>query len=103
MMTSKPVTRDQIIPVENNESDSSNSESLVEGIIGIKNYVPESPKKKDFLPWHRPRKQYVREMQWCREIIEMVDEVLPENNVLKYLGLPGDDLLDLRYFHEKIW
>ena len=102
MMTSKPVIKNESIPAENNDSESSTEESLAEGIIGVKNYIPESPKKKNFLPWHRPRKQYVREVQWCQEILKMVDEVLPENNILKYLGLPGDDLLDLRYFHEQI-
>ena len=78
------------------------TESLSDDIIGVSEYSAEVPQKKEFLPWHRPRKQFVREMQWCDEIIKLVDEVLPENNILKYLGLPGDDLLDLRYFHEKI-
>ena len=102
MMTSKTVVKNQIVPAENNNSKSSIEESLAEGIIGVKNYTPESPTKKVFLPWHKPRKQYVRGEQWCKEILKMVDEVLPENNILKYLGLPGDDLLDLRYFHEQI-
>jgi len=76
--------------------------SLADDIFGIAEYIPETPKKKDFQPWHKPRKQYVRESQWCEEILKMVDEILPENNVLKYLGLPGDDLFDIRFFHEQI-
>lgn len=101
-MPSKPQTKNQHSSERNNASESSSDESLADGIIGVKNYIPESPRKKDFLPWHRPRKQYVRGKQWCQEILKMIDEVLPENNILKYLGLPGDDLLDLRYFHEQI-
>jgi hypothetical protein len=32
----------------------------------------------------------------------LLAEIQLEGNVLKYLGLPGDDLLDLRYFHSAI-
>lgn len=71
-------------------------------LFGVKEYAPESPKKKDFLPWHKPRKQFVRQAQWCEQINRMIDEIMPDNNVLKYLGLPGDDLLDLRDFHRTI-
>lgn len=77
-------------------------DSLASDIIGVQEYLPETRKKKNFLPWHRPRKQFVRHAQWVEQINRMVDEVMPENNILKYLGLPGDDLLDLRYFHENI-
>lgn len=57
---------------------------------------------KPFLPWHRPRKQYVRHHQWCHEIIRMVTDTPPIGGVLKYLGLPGVDLLDLRHFHTSV-
>ncbi|MBA4304002.1 MAG: hypothetical protein C0424_07240 [Sphingobacteriaceae bacterium] len=78
--------------------------SLANDIFPVKNYLqPSSPKERDgFQPWHKPRKQYVREKQWCQEIRELFDEHPPENNIFKYLGLPGEDLLDLRYFHDKI-
>lgn len=71
-------------------------------IIGISSYAPDDRKKKQFLPWHKPRKQFVRQAQWVVQINKMVDDIMPENNTLKYLGLPGDDLLDLRYFHQHI-
>ena len=57
---------------------------------------------KDFLPWHRPRKQYVRQHQWCHEIVRMIASMPPADGVLKYLGLPGVDLLDLRHFHAAV-
>ena len=54
------------------------------------------------MPWHKPRKQYVRHYQWCAEINLMLDEAPRPDNTLKYLGLPGSDLLDLRHFHSKV-
>ncbi len=77
-------------------------DSHAEDIIGVTQYAPEKPTVKSFLPWHKPRKQFVRKKQWCEQILKLVDEVIPENNILKYLGLPGDDLLDLRYFHKLV-
>lgn len=56
---------------------------------------PDHPTRNSFLPWHRPRKQYVREYQWStavREVMERRDA----DDKLKYVGLPGIDLLDLR-------
>lgn len=101
-MNSNPEVSQSDLPDEESDPDNEADGSLANDIFGVSEYIPESPKKKNFLPWHRPRKQYVRESQWCEEILKMVDEVLPENNVLKYLGLPGDDLFDIRYFHKQI-
>ena len=64
--------------------------------------APLPEEKKEFLPWHRPRKQFVRHYQWCKEIRRMISHTPPADGVLKYLGLPGVDLLDLRYFHEEV-
>lgn len=58
--------------------------------------------KGDFLPWHRPRKQYVRHHQWCHEVAKLITDKPPADGVLKYLGLPGVDLLDLRHFHAAV-
>lgn len=71
-------------------------------IFGAISYEAAKPQKKSFLPWHKPRKQYVREHQWGTEIYSLLDGMQPEGDVLRYLGLPGDDLLDLRYFHSKV-
>lgn len=64
--------------------------------------APMPTSAKPFLPWHRPRKQYIRHHQWCHEIIRMVTDTPPLGGVLKYLGLPGVDLLDLRHFHTAV-
>lgn len=48
-------------------------------------------------PWHRPRKQWVREQQWGRLIQEFLAAKLSaKEGVLQYLTLPGPDLLDVR-------
>lgn len=75
---------------------------LAEGILGISAYEIPMPEKKSFHPWHKPRKQYVRQHQWCNQLEMLLDEIHPDGNTLKYLGLPGDDLLDLRYFQSKV-
>lgn len=51
---------------------------------------------KEFQPWHRPRKQWVRVKQWKREIQRLVDALNLTDRPLTYLSLPGDDLLDVR-------
>ena len=65
-------------------------------------YEAPKPLKKIFLPWHKPRKQFVRHHQWCKEIQALLADVQPGGRTLKYLGLPGVDLLDLRYFHSQV-
>lgn len=81
-----------------------NEEEHADDIVEMLVYEAPMPSTtaKDFLPWHRPRKQYVRHHQWCHEIISMVTETPPAGRVLKYLGLPGVDLLDLRHFHAAV-
>lgn len=80
-----------------------NEEEHSDDIVEITAYEAQMPSgAKDFLPWHRPRKQYVRHHQWCHEIIQMIADTPPVDGVLKYLGLPGVDLLDLRHFHAAV-
>jgi hypothetical protein len=71
-------------------------------IFGDVVYEAALPARREFLPWHRPRKQYVREYQWLEQIRSMLEAAPRLDKTLKYLGLPGADLLDLRYFHEQI-
>jgi hypothetical protein len=50
-----------------------------------------------FLPWHKPRKQFLRTNQWGKSIDSLMDNLaLNENKPLYYLSLPGPDLLDVR-------
>jgi len=78
-------------------------EEHADDIVEMVEYAAPMPSAtKEFLPWHRPRKQYVRHHQWCHEIVRMIADVPPVGGVLKYLGLPGVDLLDLRHFHTAV-
>ncbi|WP_139187236.1 MULTISPECIES: hypothetical protein [Pseudomonas] len=54
--------------------------------------------KTKFLPWHKPRKQYIRNNQWNSVIVSLVDalDLKAKARSLEYLSLPGPDLLDVR-------
>lgn len=56
--------------------------------------------KSDFQPWHLPRKQFVRIKQWVQLLDRNKKKILDGGDRLKYLSLPGDDLLDLRVIHD---
>jgi hypothetical protein len=63
--------------------------------LGEATYEPvQRPARRDFEVWHRPRKQVVRQRQWIHETAELLRR--NERPVLKYFGLPGIDMLDLR-------
>ena len=59
--------------------------------------------KKDFKPWHKPRKQWVRENQWAAEVDGLI-KVLglggAASRPLSYLSLPGSDMLDVRVMQQ---
>lgn len=70
--------------------------------LGLTTYREPARKiKRSFAQWHRPRKQFVRKKQWLLEAWQMFEERAPEEE-LKYLGLPGTDLLDLRVLHNDL-
>lgn len=79
-------------------------ENHADDIVNLGEYEAPLPPaaKGDFLPWHRPRKQYVRHHQWCHEVSKLITDSPLADGVLKYLGLPGVDLLDLRHFHSAV-
>jgi hypothetical protein len=56
--------------------------------------------KKLFRPWHLPRKHYCRLEQWARHTQKLQNELRISNPAqerpLRYLTLPGDELLDIR-------
>jgi len=78
------------------------TKSLTDGIFDSTEYEVPKPLKKDFLAWHKPRKQFVRKGQWSEQISKLLIEYPPSDGVLRYMGLPGTDLLDLRYFHNYV-
>lgn len=53
--------------------------------------------EREFFPWHKPRKHYLRIHQWCAELRALIKQNnYQEGDVLHYLGFPGEDFLDLR-------
>ncbi|BEO45305.1 hypothetical protein SMQE13_46560 [Serratia marcescens] len=56
--------------------------------------------KNEFFAWHHPRKHLVRMEQWLHYIKEHKESII-RGSTLKYLGLPGDDLLDIRVIHDE--
>jgi len=55
-----------------------------------------------FMPWHRPRKQYVRNLQWSKEVSNLAGDLGLDSKELRYLTLPGSDLLDIRHLHDTV-
>jgi hypothetical protein len=70
-------------------------------IFEVTSYAQRQPIKREFKPWHKPRKQVVREEQWGQEVNWLLGRKGPDDRSLRYLGLPGADLLDLRYLYDR--
>lgn len=76
----------------------------------LADYLPQRPKKavqlkdRQFRPWHKPRKQYLRRKQWWKEIDALLSDVKmsPDNRVLRYLTLPSEDMIDVRVLSEEL-
>jgi hypothetical protein len=68
-------------------------------IFAFSEYVTQPPLRRDFMPWHKPRKQLVRRDHWGAEIEWLLQARPDGDRSLRYLGLPGSDLLDIRYFY----
>ncbi len=67
--------------------------------LGEATYEPvQRPARRNFEVWHRPRKQLVRKRQWIHEAAELLRR--NDRPVLRYFGLPGIDMLDLRALYQ---
>ena len=78
-----------------------NQDDLTAGIFGDGEYAQPRTAPKEFMPWHKPRKQFVRRKQWSA-LLQGLYETREPRDPLRYLGLPGTDLIDLRYLHEQL-
>ena len=76
-------------------------DDLTAGIFGDIEYGVPLPEPKEFKPWHKPRKQFVRRKQWLA-LLQGLYETREPGDPLRYLGLPGTDLIDLRYLYEQL-
>ncbi|MCY4199557.1 MAG: hypothetical protein OXC53_02835 [Rhodobacteraceae bacterium] len=73
----------------------------VADMFGDHSYDLAEHREREFKPWHRPRKQFVRREQWIKQIQRLFDDRDPCAPI-RYLGLPGTDLVELRYLHDKV-
>ena len=80
---------------------SADEDDFAAEIFGEIDYQPTPAAPKTFKPWHRPRKQYVRREQLLALLRDLYQQRRPEEP-LRYLGLPGTDLLDLRYLYQNL-
>lgn len=57
---------------------------------------------REFKPWHRPRKQWVRSCQWCNSLKRLIlDNSYADINPIKYFSFPGEDCLDIKILSEQ--
>ena len=75
-------------------------DDLTSEIFGDVAYVLPRTEPKEFKPWHKPRKQFVRREQ-LSALIRRLYRRRESGDPLRYLGLPGTDLIDLRFLHEQ--
>ena len=80
---------------------SDNHDDLIKGIFSDTEYAPAKTEPKEFKPWHKPRKQFIRRVQLSALLQHLYLKREPGDPV-RYLGLPGTDLIDLRYLHEQV-
>lgn len=77
-------------------------DDFLDDLVGPGIYEAATPTPRSFKAWHKPRKQYVREVQWCSSIKQMLPSWELDNGPIRYLTLPGQDLLDIRLIHESV-
>lgn len=56
--------------------------------------------QRDLKPWHKPRKQWIREEQWAKNCLALMAGALKGQSEFTYLSLPGPDLLDVRFLSQ---
>src|ERR1700676_2295882 len=79
-----------------------NDDDYTADLVAVEEYDYALPSKKTFRPWHRPRKQFIRNDQWCHFTKVLIEEIQISDGSLTYFGLPGVDLLDLRCFSANV-
>lgn len=75
----------------------------IDGLLG-KEPIQQVIAGNRFRPWHKPRKQFIRDYQWAamlRDLLNVLGKHGPPRTV-SYFGLPGEDLLDVRVFHDVV-
>jgi hypothetical protein len=73
----------------------------MDSIFSTSSYATRPMAELDFKPWHKPRKQAIRDWQWGNEVEWLLTRKPEGDKTLRYLGLPGPDLLDIRYLYDR--
>jgi hypothetical protein len=90
-------------------SEAGAQDEMLEGIYQDLKPTLSNREERDFLPWHKPRKHYIRIYQWCAEVRRLIRlNGYQAGDIIRYLGFPGEDFLDVRTLQgvcgrEKIW
>lgn len=87
--------------METGESFAVEGEAVSHHVGDVSLSLEEAPKR-SFAAWHRPRKHYVRKHQWKPLVDRLISELANPPKALRYLTLPGDDLLDVHYLHDAV-
>lgn len=59
--------------------------------------------KSEFKPWHKPRKQLIRDWQWLDQIKRILERSSYNYvDTVNYFGLPGGDLLDVNFLRREL-
>lgn len=91
------MTDDESLPAEG----AAQSPLQMDSIFSTLSYATLPPTRLDFKPWHKPRKQAIRDWQWGNEVEWLLAHKPEVDKTLRYLGLPGPDLLDIRYLYNR--
>lgn len=78
------------------DADPADGGDLVADALGTDHPSVEPLGKKSFAPWHKTRKHFIRITQWCHHTRRLLRHLALNDRPLRYLGLPGDEMLDLR-------
>ena len=82
-------------------SRSDDQHDLTRGMFADFQYERPEAEPKVFKPWHKPRKQFVRREQ-LSSLLRRLYKRRESRDPLRYLGLPGTDLIDLRYLYDEL-
>ena len=81
--------------------DGADDDDVIAEIFAETTYELVKAPPRTFKPWHRPRKQFVRSEQWLVQIKKLVSD-LRADGPLRYLSLPGPDMLDVRVLSDAL-
>jgi hypothetical protein len=83
-------------------ADDFNEDDLLTQVVPTRPEHAQSAPHREFKPWHKPRKQWVRRHQWFTKTEALIRDThfQIDNRVFRYLSMPGEDLLDIRILQD---